>query len=1025
MTLHQRFRQGDTVESIAVRMDKVSGETYSRLTDIQRIFPDTSLLKVKGVFINYLEDENEQLYEPKRIAHYPDDIIDIIVAGPVKALTTPPASISIAVMEQSEEDNPSPPSQLLSSDSIDLSKSDLSLQATLPVNSTALVCAPSQPLVCALVPPTLVALPASTLTRPIAVLTTMASDISHLQQQLERSTDQQSSHHQQLLQQLIHMQHEMVQQQTLMLQEQAAAKEREEKMLAELEAAKARDEEILKMQQQTIDRLTVAQQRVDAILVQNYELHEYPIPRLFVVLPDSFKNWDPRNFLMERFRLYFLCECEDDCQSTIGHDTSLDQLSIAAATDATTAPIPVKNSIHFAKHEGYELSRPKEFFDRYGPYVLGMLRLLRHCLVVASVVSPAVGIAENGFKDVMDGVKSLSESTMEAVDMSINILENKLSDTNASDDLAGAASDDDDDDASDDFAEAALNGPEVDDSMFENLAALEGADLRRLDTFLRNNDKDKILGNLYRITTEQGHVKWVCFQHYQERYRATALASFIEAVEIAGGAYDPHFRKVAINLKSSTSAKDFFKRLAKQRPEIQILEFALDWEFASADLVMLVDMISKSNIKAVKLDLQDDPTANANVASLRPGKGRYHSLLGLMSNSKLHGLQFSRLSHLAARTSNLPDKHEPSWLQSFRFYGRPNEEDILRLKNILSHCSRLTELRLISEGDRIRMDQGLHKVILSLKKLQRLRVVGWYREVENDTWVELIPRKEYIYPTLFNDRTSVYGNVLLPHLGLEVLVLSLDHRVTLHIFPGDPSKSPFPRTSEVALLSSPSAQRHHLFSLTHLDLQVPLAGPTLEHLSTVLPQVDLIHFGCNEYSLALLKYCNLSSLKSLSIADAKNTDLKELLDAISNGTSSLVGLECLALKGFYGSCGILPKLLENVSLRCLSLDNMSTSHLTMILASVSLSKLEMISVRLSQDNFDVRKCLERRIDECTGPLKIQLDGGKVRMQQAPRALSTPGDELPKPQLHIEHMGVVYHDEHHYRFLQHTLPKSFY
>lgn len=38
--------------------------------------------------------------------------------------------------------------------------------------------------------------------------------------------------------------------------------------------------------------------------------------------------------------------------------------------------------------------------------------------------------------------------------------------------------------------------------MFENLAALEGADLRRLDTFLRNNDKDKVLGNLYRITTE-------------------------------------------------------------------------------------------------------------------------------------------------------------------------------------------------------------------------------------------------------------------------------------------------------------------------------------------------------------------------------------------------------------------------------------------------------------------------------------------------------------------------------------------
>ncbi|OAQ36847.1 hypothetical protein K457DRAFT_12503 [Linnemannia elongata AG-77] len=137
--------------------------------------------------------------------------------------------------------------------------------------------------------------------------------------------------------------------------------------------------------------------------------------------------------------------------------------------------------------------------------------------------------------------------------------------------------------------------------MFENLAALEGADLRRLDTFLRNNDQDKILGNLYRITTEQGYVKWVCFEHYKETYRHAAISSFFQSVETASGTYDPHLGQVTINLKSGTASKGFFRLLATQAPAVQSLDVTLDWDFGPADLVT-VDMISKSNVKVIKLD---------------------------------------------------------------------------------------------------------------------------------------------------------------------------------------------------------------------------------------------------------------------------------------------------------------------------------------------------------------------------------------------------------------------------------------
>lgn len=58
-TPHQRFRQGDKVISIAVRKDRVTGEAYSRITDMQKLFPNASFFSANGIFLHYLEDENE------------------------------------------------------------------------------------------------------------------------------------------------------------------------------------------------------------------------------------------------------------------------------------------------------------------------------------------------------------------------------------------------------------------------------------------------------------------------------------------------------------------------------------------------------------------------------------------------------------------------------------------------------------------------------------------------------------------------------------------------------------------------------------------------------------------------------------------------------------------------------------------------------------------------------------------------------------------------------------------------------
>ncbi|KAK3845732.1 MAG: hypothetical protein J3R72DRAFT_418338 [Linnemannia gamsii] len=512
MTLYQRFQQGDRVELLPVRTDKITSVLYTRLTDILRIFPDASFFRVNGGVLYYLEDENEQ---------------------------EPPVSLTGITIPQLNAGRPVH-SPSLPSDTTEISLSDLSSRSFSSTNSSILTrsstYSPSRSSPSFSSSSDRGIYHAVPIARSMAALSAIASDITHIQHQLDQSSDEYSEDHQQLLKQLVHL-----------LQEQAAAKGREERILAELTAAKERDEEMLRLQIQTIDRLVVAQQHIDAVLVQNYELHEYPIPRLFVILPDSYERWDPRNVLAERFRLFFLCECGEHCSTNDETDTATGQLVIAAAPPTTS--ISAKNSIHLAKHEDYELTRPTDFLDQYGPYVLGTLRILKHCLAVAVVVSPAIALADNSVKDVMDGVKSLSESTMAAVDVSIAFCRRG-------------------------WTEMRWKVRQVE-------SELTRAELRRLDTFLRNKDADKVLGNLYRITTESGHVKWVCFDHYRQVYRETTMSSFLQCVESNGGTFDSHIGKVTVSLKSSLAAKDFFSRLTTQTQAVTSLKVVFDWSFGS------------------------------------------------------------------------------------------------------------------------------------------------------------------------------------------------------------------------------------------------------------------------------------------------------------------------------------------------------------------------------------------------------------------------------------------------------------
>ena len=250
-------------------------------------------------------------------------------------------------------------------------------------------------------------------------------------------------------------------------------------------------QQMLDKQQQTLNRQVILENRVQALMTQNYELHEYPIPRLFIVLPKPKRRKDKITHpLTKQFRLYFLCECGD-------HTTG-------------TGRGNLPNKIHLAKHEGYELDQPNEFFERFGSYVLAMLKFLKYGTMAAGVAVPPLAL----FK-VVEGIDAIQKSLAMTTDKIGSLVDQTIQHIQ---DLQGSSKKD--------------GGTAAEQMMLEDIEALERADLRQLQLYLNDKDKGRVLGDLFRTFTPEGHVKWVCIDHYKENYRKAALKRFKDVISV-------------------------------------------------------------------------------------------------------------------------------------------------------------------------------------------------------------------------------------------------------------------------------------------------------------------------------------------------------------------------------------------------------------------------------------------------------------------------------------------------------------
>ncbi|KAF8939093.1 hypothetical protein BGZ58_010662 [Dissophora ornata] len=235
-----------------------------------------------------------------------------------------------------------------------------------------------------------------------------------------------------------------------------------------------------------------------------------------------------------RLRLHFICDCGEH-------------------TKANGSKIP--HDRHLANREGYVLRKPKEFFEKYEFLVRISVKAMAHIVVCNLSIIPDL-IMSAIFEDV--DYSSLEEDhtlikKSEGVDANGNgrALQHDLA------------------------------------SYLASIDGLEGESLHKFVSYLAENCSDNLLGNLHRIMTKDGQVRWVCSDHYGSGYQEVHTQKLRELVKLAEGEFDEQLGRVEIRLGSSFAASEFYEAVSKAKAqghdleiEYQIAESELNWKTA-------------------------------------------------------------------------------------------------------------------------------------------------------------------------------------------------------------------------------------------------------------------------------------------------------------------------------------------------------------------------------------------------------------------------------------------------------------
>ncbi|UJR19079.1 hypothetical protein I4U23_022210 [Adineta vaga] len=240
------------------------------------------------------------------------------------------------------------------------------------------------------------------------------------------------------------------------------------------------------------------QEKFKQTMTLTYELHEYTTPHYFYISQVQNDNQSLRqkfvsSVLHREYKLYFLCDCSDD---------------------------PLQR--HIAPHDGYIIKEPTKFITEYGANIRTTLNIIRTALpIVGRIVDSQIDDVPALISDVTNSLSFYTWiNTIDLLEHTLDEVEKTSLTTNTSN-------------------EAKIMTQ-------HRHMSLHGASLRELINYLEGVDNKNSLGNLYRKITDDGHVRWVCLEHYDIDYHNQRIFQYIQQIENLGGKYNKETKEVVI-----------------------------------------------------------------------------------------------------------------------------------------------------------------------------------------------------------------------------------------------------------------------------------------------------------------------------------------------------------------------------------------------------------------------------------------------------------------------------------------------
>ncbi|KAI9236139.1 MAG: hypothetical protein BYD32DRAFT_419464 [Podila humilis] len=621
---------------------------YVLLEDVRDAFHLADEFTLDGEPVPFLEDEHHERLFPRRIAIHPGRVLTVVPLPDkdIQSLIVDPARLAMIEESYVFRSSLSP----LSSPSSGLSRSSSSCQL-------------------------------SDATLEEKIHTMLESHHHKLQETQDHHTDT-------LMEQLVDLQSQVGRLQQDLHEANAKIAEQMHEMAEMQTKSLELHQQSIDMQQIALDKLMRLQTKITAVLTQTFELHEYPAPRLFIVLPEvGYEGLNPSSvlssFALTKFRLYFLCECGP-------HTTPVGSRQL--------------NHIHIARHEGYEITRPTEFFGKYGSYVLKLLMMLKNGISLASLAVPMLSLV-----NIVDLPESLVKGLGDKVNTSIQLLSvyQDVIDRQA----PGLGADKVDVTANREaLSDQSIMVPTKDSDANDSFVPMEGADFRMLSSFLKKKDQDRALGNLFRTVNEEGHVKWICLDHYRATYHNKQDRQFEGEVALNQGTYDHQLGKVSVILSSSYAAETFMVAMTRAHAFNELDVHLRNYSYQ--DLRHLGIALLSTNVS--KLTLR----AHQYKDFMAVGKRRIHAILKMMNSGKIRCFHFKQIKDLFPSKTVIP-KEMPSIL-SLELTTMSVKEGHETLGEILRSCKNLSELRLTEVPLKSQRLTSVLKGVAACTKLQVL-----------------------------------------------------------------------------------------------------------------------------------------------------------------------------------------------------------------------------------------------------------------------------------------------------------------